>query len=120
TYSAPTEEERREIEDIRKRYTEKSDTEGKLERLRRLHRHVNRPPLAVSVTAGVVGTLIFGLGMTMVLEWHLIGWGIGVAAVGAGILALARFAHKALLKRNKKKYGDEILKLTEELLHDSQ
>ena len=53
TYSAPTEEEREEINIIRRQYLPQSDTEAKLSRLRRLDSRVNGIPQAISLCIGV-------------------------------------------------------------------
>ncbi|MBO5338136.1 MAG: hypothetical protein J6A96_00390 [Clostridia bacterium] len=116
TYKAPTESERRTIESIRSQYEEKSKAEGDYERLVKLDKKVRVLPTILSITLGVIGLLIFGLGLTMVLEWDLIAWGVLVAIVGAIPMGIAPFLHKSLLQKNKKKYGDEILELSEKLL----
>ena len=58
--------------------------------------------------------LVFGLGMSMILVWNLTAAGIAVAAAGVVPMLLANPVYNAVLKRNKKKYGDEILRLAEE------
>ena len=114
SYSAPTESERREIDGIRKQYLPKE--ESKLEKLKKLDRIVNNPPKIVGIILGVVGTLIFGLGLTMCLEWNMTAWGAVVAAVGLIPAVSAYFAYKYILRSGKQKYGAEILRLSNELL----
>ena len=114
-YSAPTEEERREIESIRAAYVTDERTK-KLETLRRLDGLVRRVPSAVAFAMGTAGLLAFGLGMAMVLSWSIFAGGIAVAAVGIVPMALAAPVYNAVLRRQKKKYGDEIVRLSEELL----
>lgn len=116
TYTAPSESERRTIESIRSQYEEKPKVEGDYEKLLRLDKKVRALPTILAITLGVIGLLIFGLGLTMVLEWSLIAWGVLVALIGAIPMGIAPFLHKSLFKRNKKKYGDEILELSEKLL----
>ncbi|MBQ8342351.1 MAG: hypothetical protein IJY22_08290 [Clostridia bacterium] len=117
TYSAPTEQERREIESIRRQYLDPMATaEGKLERLRRLDAYVANSATCWSLVVGVIGLLVFGLGMAMVLHWALYLWGILVAAVGVAPIACAYPLYRWMLRRNKAKYGEEILRLSEELL----
>ncbi|MDE6373187.1 MAG: hypothetical protein K2L72_01675 [Clostridia bacterium] len=117
TYSAPTEEERREIESIRKQYTASPEKEDKLEKLRRLNTRVTRPPFVIGLTLGVLGTLVLGLGMTMVLEWNITAWGVVVGALGIAIDAVAYPLYRAILSRNKRKYGKLIIELSDELLN---
>ncbi|MBQ8178608.1 MAG: dihydropteridine reductase [Clostridia bacterium] len=117
TYTAPTEAERREIMSIKNNYAPTlPKKETKLERLRKLDSKVSNTATIVALILSVPGFLIFGTGMTMVLEWSLISWGIVVSAVGVIPMALAYPAYKHVLNKGKKKYGAEILKLSEELL----
>ncbi|MBQ4509717.1 MAG: hypothetical protein II984_03240 [Clostridia bacterium] len=117
TYKAPTEEERREIESIKRQYEEPKTEEGKLEKLRRLNNFVNGSATAISLIVGIIGTLAFGLGLTMVLEWSKLIGGIIVMIIGIPPVAIAYPLYNKILKRNKEKYGKEIIKLSEELLN---
>lgn len=119
TYSAPTAEERREIDGIRRQYLQPDGAAERLEELRALDRRVKSPAICISLSLGVVGSLIFGLGMSMSMAWAMLAWGIVVAIVGIGLIALARPAYRIILKRNKVKYGDKILRLSEELLNEN-
>ncbi len=119
TYSAPTDEERREIESIKRRYETKGFEESKLDRLRSLDRRVKKIPLIVALTLGIVGTLIFGLGLTMILEWDLIVWGVLISVVGLVPITLAYPLHSITFRKNKERFSDEILRLSQELLNDS-
>ncbi len=116
TYSAPTEAERREIESIRRQYQAQPTTENKVERLRHLHARVITPATAVSIAVGVVGTLIFGGGLTMILELNILLLGILILSLGAVVAALSYPIYKLILKKQKKKYAEEILRLSDELL----
>lgn len=120
TYSAPTEQERKEIESIRRQYQAQpvSDREEKLNRLRKLDSFVKNSATTVALILGVVGLLIFGLGMTMVLEWELYIWGVVVGAVGLTPIMIAYPVYNLILNKNKEKYGEQIIMLTEELLND--
>ncbi len=116
-YSAPSEQERKEIESIRRQYTTVTETkDDKLFRLRKLNSYVNNSATIIGLVFGVIGLLIFGLGMTMVLEWSLVLWGVIVGAVGVIPMVIAYPVYKAVYKKNKLKYGEEILALSNELL----
>lgn len=119
-YSAPTEEERREIENIRRRYGGATKEEDKLNRIRELDSKVKNPPLIAALAVGICGSLVFGLGMTMILEWDIVLWGIFVAVLGSCIMTSAYFIRKILTKRNKNKYGAEIVRLSDEILRGEQ
>ncbi len=116
SYVAPTDEERKEIDSIRKQYLPQSKTESKLERLRRLDGRVRNSALLVALILGVGGCLCFGLGLALVLEWKEWLLGVFFAAFGCVPMGVAYPVYTFVLKRNKKKYGAEILRLSEEIL----
>lgn len=120
TYSAPSESERREIESIKKQYVAATGKEDKLNRLRNLNKRVTRPPMIISLAIGISGTLIMGAGMTMVTEWNIIVWGVIVGVLGVVIAAVAYPVYRAILNRNKRKYGRKIIELSNELLNTEE
>ena len=65
-YTAPSQEERKEIDSIRRQYLPEEQAESKIERLRRLDSLVKNTAIIWSLVLGVMGTLIFGLGLTMI------------------------------------------------------
>lgn len=120
TYTAPSEEERKEIESIKRQYDFSTrSTTGKLERLRTLDRRVRYAALCWGLSLGVIGSLVFGTGLSCILVWNKWAIGIALSAVGGALAALAYPVYQKVLKRNKKKYGAEILKLSEELLQEN-
>ena len=119
-YTAPTEEERKEIDSIRRQYAPQEKTETKLERLRRLDSLVKNTAIIWSLVLGVFGCLIFGIGLTMVLELSILLWGIVLMVIGSVPMAIAFPVYNKLLKKGKAKYGDEILRLSEELLNENK
>lgn len=118
TYSAPTELEKKEIESIKRFYEPKSERELMLHRLHSLDSRVKSLPQIIALCIGIFGTLVFGLGLTMVILWKLTVVGIIVMALGLPVLLLAYPVHNFVLSEYKMKYGDEILKLSNELLED--
>ena len=116
TYSAPTEAERREIANIRKQYETKSDKQIKLDRIRKLDSFVQNFSMTLSLIVGIMGALIFGLGMSMILAWDIMVFGIIVCIIGAVPMVSAYPVYVITLRNNKEKYGEEILRLSEELL----
>lgn len=117
TYAAPTAEERRQIMDIREQYAPKAEKELKFYRLKKLDSKVRKTPMAISLVLGIIGTLVFGTGLTMILQWGILIWGSVVSAAGLLPVAAAYPVYKKLYYRYKKTYGEEILKLSDELLH---
>ncbi len=119
-YIAPSQEERKEIDSIRRQYAPQEKTETKLERLRQLDGLVKNTAVIWSLVLGILGALIFGLGLTMILEWNILLWGIVLMAIGSVPMAVAYPIYKSVLNKGKAKYGDEILRLSEELLNESE
>ena len=114
-YRAPTAEERREVEGI-KNFYEEEKTSDALTNSRKLDARVKNAAKIPSVAAGVAGTLLFGLGLSMVLEWKIYFFGVFVALAGAITAALAYSLYRCILTREKEKYRKEILRLSEEIL----
>lgn len=119
-YTAPSQEERKEIERIRRQYATQEQTESKIEKLRRLDSLVKNTAIIVSLVLGVIGTLILGLGLTMILEWNIWLWGIVLMVIGSVPMAIAYPVYQSTLNKGKKKYGDEIVRLSEELLNERE
>ena len=118
TYSA---QQQQEVEAIRKKYLPKE--EDKMEQLRRLHAIPTQKAQAAALSAGVVGTLIMGTGMSLVMTeiGDLLGSlaivaGITVGIVGIVLAALAYPIYNRVLKKQRQKIAPEILRLSEELL----
>lgn len=117
-YSAPTPEEREEIKSIRDSYIKKEMTD--LEILRKMDRSVRIPPLVLALVLGIAGVLVFGTGLTMVLEWGSTAWGMLVCAAGVLVMGAAYPAHCLVLRRQKKKYAEKIVELSDRLLHGEE
>lgn len=120
TYSSPTKDERAEIESIRNSYLEKPEREQKFIELKKLDSKVKNTPVCVSLVFGIVGVLIFGLGLTMVLEWNILVWGIVVMAISLVPIFLAYPVFITISNKLKAKYSQKILNLSEELLNEQK
>ena len=126
TYSAPGKSERREIENIRQQYSQYKgekvtvdvDKEEALNQLKSFLRRVGTFPKAVAIIIAVIGTLIFGTGMALSLEWENFIWGVPIGIVGIAILCFTVFIHRLFLKRSQKKYGAQIVALCDKLLNE--
>lgn len=119
-YTALSQEERKEIDSIRRQYAPKEKTETKIERLRRLDSLVKNTAVIWSLVLGVLGTLILGIGLTMILEWDIWLWGVLLMALGSIPMAIAYPVYKSVLEKYKTRYGEEILRLSEELLNEKE
>ncbi|MBP3665885.1 MAG: hypothetical protein J6K29_02425 [Clostridia bacterium] len=123
TYSAK---EQAELKRIRDKYTAPTETEDKMERLRRLDASVTNTAQAVALVFGIVGTLILGLGMSLIMtdfadilglrETMAMVIGISVGVVGGILASLAYPIYNAIVKATRKKLAPEIIRLTDELM----
>lgn len=123
TYSAK---EQAELKRIREKYTAPSESEDKMSRLRRLDASVTNTAQAVALVFGILGTLILGLGMSLIMTdfAEFLGLnrdmamivGIIVGIVGGVLASLAYPIYSAIVKAKKKQLAPEILRLTEELM----
>ena len=116
-YVATTNEEKKEIESIRSKYVKNDEKANKLQYLRKLDHKVNDTPFILSLSLGIIGILIFGLGLAMILERNLLVWGIIVSAFGLVPVGLAYPVYLKVYKHLKNKYGEEIIKISDELLN---
>lgn len=110
----------REIEHIREKYLPQK--ENKLERLKRLDRRVQSAGRTASLSIGVIGALIFGIGMC---------FGLGAltgnpilpylfCALGVLIMLPAYPIYRAIAKKVRQSLTPEILRLSDELLEESR
>ena len=118
SYSAKQQEE---IEAIKKKYLpkEKSSQEvDKMEELRRLDKKVELVATIWSIVIGMIGTLVFGTGMSFTLAFgvEMFVPGILIGIVGMIGIALALPIYRIVLKKQREKIAPKILALTEELL----
>ncbi|WP_186578496.1 hypothetical protein [Aquibacillus kalidii] len=109
---------RREVELIRNQYLEEDGTSDKLERLKALDNKVKKTPIIISWIIGVVGTLVFGGGLSLYMALSHEIAGIITAIPGVVMILLANPCYKALLKKRKEKYSLEVITLSNELLEE--
>lgn len=111
TYCAKEQEE---LKRIRSKYLPRE--EDKLELVRRLDAQVTRKAAAYAVTDGVLGTLVFGVGLCCCLVWGSYMLGVMVGVVGMALLALAYPLHIRIAQKERRRIAPQILRLTEELM----
>lgn len=112
TYSA---QENQEVLNIRKKYLPQE--ESKLEELKRLDRKVQHSGVLEALSVGIIGCLVFGVGMCFGLE--VLGsatWpGIPFGLAGTVGMLLAYPTYRTLFRKSKEKYTPRILELSSEL-----
>lgn len=113
TYSAKEQEE---IKKIREKYVPKES--NKMEQLRSLDRRVTNKGTLTSVTVGVIGTLLLGVGMCCTMLWadRFFVVGIIVGIIGIAVLSTAYPLYTHIIKKEREKIAPEIIRLTDELM----
>lgn len=109
---------------IRAQYIEKQPSE--LDALRALDAKVKRPVNVFSYVFGSISAIVMGCGMSLVMTdiADTIGMsgdpmipGIIIGVVGLALALINYPLHQKLMDRRKKKYGAEILKLSEKIMN---
>ena len=108
---------------IRAQYMEKQSTE--LDALRELDAKVKRPANVFAYIFGSISAIIMGAGMSLVMTdiGATIGItsalvpGIAIGALGLGMALLTYPMYKGILNSRKKKYGAEILTLSDKIMN---
>lgn len=118
TYTVPTERERKEIESIRQGYEVNTAVRSKLDNLRALDRKAKAAPKAIAISLGIIYTSVFGLGLSMVMAWSLTAFGVLVSIVGVLGMIINYPIYKKIKNKFKQKYGEQIIKLSDELLQE--
>ncbi len=116
TYSAKEQEE---IKNIREKYAPPINQETNMERLRRLDRSSTKAAAVISLTIGIVSTLLMGVGMccTMLSGWEqyfILGIILGIIGI-IGIIS-AYPIYNRIVRRKREKLAPEIMRLTDELM----
>lgn len=106
TYSAKQQEE---IKNIRQKYLPKE--EDSIERLRKLDAGVTKPGTVTAFIVGIIGTLIFGIGMCccMVCSDTCFISGIVIGICGIVILSAAYPLYEYITKKKREKLAPEIM-----------
>lgn len=113
SYSAKEQEE---IKAIRAKYVPKE--ENKMERLRHLDAQATRKGSIAALTLGILSVLLLGLGMSCTLVWAD-RWfipGVVIGIIGIAGIACAYPLYKHLVRKERARISDEVLRLTQELL----
>ena len=117
TYSAAR---NKEVESIRNKYMHRE--ESKLERLKKLDLRVQMAGTIESLCFGIVGALVFGIGMCFFLDVFAgAAWLTALLMVlGAVIMIPAYPIYKRISSKTKTKLTPEILCLSEEIIKSTK
>lgn len=108
-----TAEEQRENDELLRKYAHGRSGDH-LEELREIDRRVTRRATMWSVLIGVGGTLVFGVGLTLVLTFNLMLPSIVIGGVGIAVMAAMPAFYGELLRREREKAAPHIRALTGE------
>ena len=108
---------------IRTQYMEKTPSE--LDALRELDAKVKRPANVFAYTFGSISAVIMGAGMSLVMTdigttlgiANALVPGIVIGVAGLGMALLTYPMYKGILNSRKKKYGAEILTLSDKIMN---
>lgn len=114
------------VQKIRSQYTQQAPS--RLENLRALDARVHRPANVFAYAFGTVAALIMGAGMSLVMTdigailsiSHSMVWGVAAGLAGMTMALLTYPIYKAVLNARKKKFGPQILALSEELMDGAE
>lgn len=102
-----------EVDRIAAKYiTVRKKADSDLERLKRLDRKAEFPGTVAGITAGLFGVLVICIGVGLVVSFEYLVPGLITGITGLGIAAAATPISKAVTKRNRERYRDEILALS--------
>jgi hypothetical protein len=112
TYSATC---NQEVLNIRKKYLPREET--KLEELKRLDSLVQNSGVMEALIVGVIGCLVFGLGMclSMGVIGHMVWLGVILGLVGAAGMFAAFPVYRRAFHKAKMRHSPRILELADEL-----
>lgn len=101
-------------QNIQKQYL--SREENKIEELKRLDGKVKAPGKIISSILGIIGALTLGAGMSFIMVWNNMLPGLILGIPGLIVLLLIYPVYKMITGNRKKKYADEIIKLSDSLI----
>lgn len=111
-----TQNDRNKAEHIRRQYVSRET--NKLEQLHRLDSKVKGPGRTVASIIGSIGALTMGGGMALIMEWGNMAAGLPLGITGLLLALLAYPIYLRMTTGRKKKYADEILKLSDEVIRE--
>lgn len=99
---------------IQKQYINRE--ENKMEQLIRLDSKVKIPGRITASILGVVGALTMGAGMSLIMVWENMMSGLVLGIPGMILALLAYPIYQLVTNSRKKKYSEEIIKLSDNLI----
>ena len=114
------------VQKIRTQYTERENTQ--LDALKALDKKVKKPANVFAVVFGSISAIVMGSGMSLVMTdiGSIIGIesplipGIIIGVVGLVMALLTYPMYKKILNSRKKKYANEIIKLSDNIMNGNK
>ena len=114
------------VQKIRTQYTERENTQ--LDELKALDKKVKKPANVFAVVFGSISAVVMGSGMSLVMTdiGSIIGIesplfpGIIIGVVGLVMALLTYPMYKKILNSRKKKYANEIIKLSDNIMNGNK
>ncbi len=107
-----------ENEEIRQKYEPKQEKKSVVEKVKKLDKSVNDLASAISIATGIIGTLLFGSGLSMILldfEKKFIS-GIILGIIGIVFIIAAYPVNNYVINARRKKIAPLIIELTDKIL----
>lgn len=109
-----TERDQKRADSIRRQYV--PHEENKMEQLQKLDSKVKLPGKIIGGILGVMGALVMGAGMSLVMVWGDMTMGLALSIPGLIVLLLAFLVSHLITSSRKKKYTDEIMQLSDDVV----
>ena len=114
------------VQKIRTQYTERENTQ--LDALKALDKKVKKPANVFAVVFGSISAVVMGSGMSLVMTdiGSIIGIespmfpGIIIGVIGLVMALLTYPMYKKILNSRKKKYANEIIKLSDNIMNGNK
>ena len=114
------------VQKIRTQYTERENTQ--LDALKALDKKVKKPANVFAIVFGSISAVVMGSGMSLVMTdiGSIIGIespmfpGIIIGVVGLVMALLTYPMYKKILNSRKKKYANEIIKLSDNIMNGNK
>lgn len=106
---------------IKSKYETNQKT-SEVAKLKELDKKVTKGPKIFSYIYGSISTLILGIGMCLAMEviGKIMALGICIGVVGIALMISTYFIYKKMVEKNKKKYGNEIIELSDKILKSEE
>ena len=114
------------VQKIRTQYTEKEHTQ--LDALKALDKKVKKPANAFAIVFGSISAVVMGSGMSLIMTdiGSILGIadpmmpGIIIGVIGLVMAIITYPVYKKILNSRKKKYADEIIKLSDNIMSSNK